>query len=74
LNSKSKPERKVCSEVTPDSEENIWASHTGAEATADGKYQCRYCGRIFETLEAHEQHHRKVHGKSQGYLTTANQS
>ncbi len=34
---------------------------TTAEITAEGKYKCRTCGQVFDTLEAHNEHHRKMH-------------
>ncbi len=34
---------------------------TTAEITAEGKYKCRTCGQIFDTLEAHNEHHRRMH-------------
>ena len=32
-----------------------------AEVTSDGRYKCRTCGRVFDTLEEHDEHHRKMH-------------
>jgi hypothetical protein len=32
-----------------------------AEKTPDGKYKCKICGQIFPTMEAHDEHHRKMH-------------
>lgn len=37
-----------------------------AEKTPEGKYRCRKCGQTFDTLEAHNEHHRKMH-ESQPY-------
>ena len=51
---------------------NRWAD--SAQPTGDGKYQCRYCGLIFNTLEEHDAHHRRVHGEFSEYLATSNQS
>ena len=47
-------------------EEEIEVSDTRAspEGTSNSKYRCRYGGLLFETMEAHDQHHRKVHGQS----------
>jgi hypothetical protein len=58
------------------SEENktLWSKKTAAQPTMDGKYHCRYCGLIFNTLEEHDIHHRQVHGQHSEYLTTENQS
>ncbi len=33
-----------------------------------GKYQCRDCGKIFDTLEAHDLHWRRIHGESDALL------
>ena len=38
-------------------------SESSAEMTLEGKYKCRMCGKIFDTLEAHDVHYRKVHSK-----------
>ena len=32
-----------------------------AEFTSDGKYKCKVCGRVFDTLEEHDDHHRRMH-------------
>ena len=34
-----------------------------AQNTSDGKYRCRTCGQIFDSLEAHNEHRRKMHGE-----------
>ncbi len=36
-----------------------------AERTAEGKYRCRDCGVLFDTLEAHDFHLRSVHGRAE---------
>jgi hypothetical protein len=33
-----------------------------------GKYECRDCGELFDTLEAHDLHWQKVHSQSEGML------
>jgi len=43
-------------------------------ATSAGKYRCRYCGLLFDTLEEHDDHCHRIHSQAQGYLQTANQS
>jgi hypothetical protein len=45
-----------------------------AQATADSKYQRRYCVLVLDTLEANDVHHRQVHRQFSEYLTAANQS
>jgi hypothetical protein len=37
-------------------------SESSAEMTLEGKYRCRQCGQVFNTIEGHDDHHRKVHG------------
>jgi hypothetical protein len=34
-----------------------------AQTTSDGKYRCRTCGQVFDSLEAHDEHRRKMHGE-----------
>ncbi|MGD0994884.1 MAG: hypothetical protein ABR909_05090 [Candidatus Bathyarchaeia archaeon] len=74
--SKKRQRAKSCAELIEDVEENEMPDHekADAEVTANGKYRCRYCGMLFETLEAHDKHYRKVHWHSQAYLHTVNQS
>jgi len=33
------------------------------QTTSDGKYRCRTCGQVFDSLEAHNEHRRKMHGE-----------
>jgi hypothetical protein len=35
---------------------------SSAEMTTEGKYRCRKCGKVFDTLEEHDAHHRTAHG------------
>ncbi len=62
--SKSKKAKSSCPEVL---EEDVAGAlidyEDAAEVTADGRYKCRDCGLLFETLEAHDQHHRSVHSR-----------
>ena len=37
---------------------------TTAEKTSNGMYKRKICGQIFPTMEAHDEHHRKIHGKT----------
>ena len=62
-----------CLEYTDETEMSA-SERAKAEVTAHGKYRCRYCGMLFETLEAHDRHRRKVHGQVQSYLSATNQS
>jgi len=36
-------------------------SESSAEMTLEGKYRCRQCGKVFNTIEEHDTHHRVVH-------------
>jgi rubrerythrin len=67
---------KGCTKSIEDTEEydELNNEKAVAEVTSDGKYRCRYCGLLFESMEAHDKHYRKVHGQSQAYLRTINQS
>jgi hypothetical protein len=42
---------------------------SSAEMTLEGKYRCRECGRVFESLEEHDDHYRKAHGAPEAALT-----
>jgi hypothetical protein len=33
------------------------------EKTPSGRYRCRVCGALFDTLEEHDLHYRQMHGK-----------
>ena len=33
------------------------------QTTFEGKYRCRTCGQVFDSLEAHNKHRRKMHGE-----------
>jgi hypothetical protein len=36
-------------------------SGSSAEVTLEGKYRCRQCGKIFDSLEEHDDHIRRRH-------------
>lgn len=55
---------EYCPEVVEEDSENPMQDY---EVTADGKYRCRDCGMLFDTLEAHDEHHRRVHGQAEAY-------
>ena len=51
-----------CSEVLDEDLENALSDYEDtAEVTSEGKYRCRDCGLVFDTLEAHDRHYRQVH-------------
>ena len=52
-----------CSEVLEEDKEPL-----NYEVTANGKYRCRDCGMLFDTLEEHDDHHRSTHGQAETYL------
>lgn len=35
------------------------------EKTSNGRYRCRVCGVVFDTLEEHDLHYRQMHGKAE---------
>jgi aspartate carbamoyltransferase regulatory subunit len=77
MNLAKKPQnRERCTTPNEEENENRFVRSHGAvvQTTADGKYQCRYCRLVFDTLEAHDAHHRQVHGQYSEYLTVENQS
>ncbi len=49
-------------EVIEENPENALSDYEDAKATSAGKYRCRDCGKLFETLEEHDLHRRQVHG------------
>ncbi len=60
----SKSEQKGCSEVLDETLQNALLDYEdAAERTINGKYRCRDCGMLFDTLEQHDLHHRRVHGQ-----------
>lgn len=36
-------------------------SESSAEITLEGKYRCRQCGKVFNSLEEHDDHQRRRH-------------
>lgn len=60
--------QKGCSEVLDvDVDDALLDYADVAERTSGGKYRCRDCGKVFDTLEAHDKHHREVHGLTEKY-------
>jgi hypothetical protein len=54
------------SEVHDKDTENALLDYEDAfERTETKKYRCRDCGLLFGTLEEHDRHHRRVHGRSE---------
>jgi hypothetical protein len=54
-----------CSEVLDEDREGTLVDYEdAAELTSTGKYRCRDCGMLFDTLEAHDEHQRRVHGQT----------
>jgi hypothetical protein len=48
-----------------DSDNALQDYDDAAYRSVSGKYRCRDCGKIFETLEAQDVHWRRVHGQAQ---------
>ena len=61
--------KKGCSEEIDEDKENKMSNDEddAAEMTPNGKYRCRDCGMLFETLKEHNEHHRKTHGQEVTY-------
>jgi hypothetical protein len=57
---KSLKNSKHCPELSEEDEAKLF-ENSAVEAAAKGRYQCRYCGMLFETLEAHDKHYRETH-------------
>lgn len=49
------------SEEQNSSNEYGFESESSAEITLEGRYRCRQCGKVFNSLEEHDDHRRKVH-------------
>jgi transposase len=56
-------EAKVLSDEERENENTEYGieSESAAEITTDGKYRCRQCGRVFDTIEEHDDHLRERH-------------
>ncbi len=64
MNPKSQSEEHGgCSEVL---DEDLLDYEDDAERI-NGKYRCRDCGMLFDTLEEHDRHRRTVHGRVEVY-------
>jgi hypothetical protein len=60
--------RESCAEVIDNDRENALLDYEdAAEPTANDMYRCRDCGKLFDTLEEHDRHRRKVHGHAEVY-------
>ena len=70
---RKKQDQKRCGESVEDTEMPSY-ERADAQVTADGKYECRYCGMFFETLEAHDSHFKRIHVRAQVYLSSTDQS
>ena len=44
-------------------------SESLAEITLEGRYRCRECGKVFDPLEAHDDHYRDAHVTLEAYLS-----
>ena len=62
-------EYSICSKVLDEDLENALTDYEdAAERTVTGKYRCRECGMLFDTLEEHDLHLRTIHGRTQPVL------
>jgi hypothetical protein len=56
------------SEASEETLENALSDYEDtAEVTSEGKYRCRDCGLLFDTLEAHDRHYLEVHRREAIY-------
>ena len=69
LGNRNKKEKgEGCSPVIEEEAENALLDYAdAAEVTTTGKYRCRDCGMLFDTLEEHDEHHREVHRYKKTY-------
>jgi hypothetical protein len=58
----AKQNKLCCHEVLEEDSEFALLDY---EVTEEGKYRCRDCGQLFETLEAHDRHHRTSHMRAE---------
>ncbi len=59
--------KKGCKEVFDEDLENALSDYEPAEMTSEGQYRCRDCGMMFDTLEEHDFHHRKIHSQEEPF-------
>jgi hypothetical protein len=68
VNSYSKTQSSEgCSQVLDEDPVDSLTDYEEAEVTAQGKYRCRDCGMLFDTLEEHDRHHREIHSQEESY-------
>ncbi len=58
---------EVSGQVLEEDHSDALSDYEAAEVTAQGKYRCRDCGMLFDTLEEHDLHHRKIHSQESSY-------
>ena len=61
--SQSQPQES-CDQVLDEELDNALSDYEAAEMTSKGQYRCRDCGMLFDTLEEHDLHHRRIHGRA----------
>jgi hypothetical protein len=55
---------KYYAEIYPLDLENALLDYENyAEKAPGGRYRCRECGMLFDTLEEHDLHYRRMHGQ-----------
>jgi hypothetical protein len=60
--------QKKYTESYPTNLDNALQDYETTTRITLGKYECRGCGELFDTLEAHDLHWQKVHSQSEGML------
>lgn len=59
-----------CKEVLDGDLENALSDYEPTETIVNENYQCRDCGMLFDTLEEHDVHRRKIHSQEESYTLT----
>jgi hypothetical protein len=61
--------QKKYPESYPNNIDNALQDYDSTYRTTLGKYECRDCGELFDTIEAHDLHWRSAHIQSEAMLT-----
>ncbi len=63
LLAQAEEETGCCTPIFDEDPETLTEYEDEAEVTSNGRYRCRDCGMLFDTLEEHDVHHRNMHGR-----------
>ncbi len=64
----NKKTQKRYTESYPTNLDNALQDYEKPSRLTLGKYECRDCGELFDTIEAHDLHWHKYHSQSEGML------